>query len=86
MSFLGAIGNIMILAKTTALHLLSGKSVDRTIRPHEMVDIALNTVFLDDTFGSTGIDSDSTKQLLKGTINVKVDVDNITSSDLNSSD
>ena len=89
MRFLGCIGYIMsntrmgdalelIYAENTVPHLLSGKAVDRAIKRHQMVDIPLHTILLEDIIESTDIDSDSIKQLLQVAIKGNLDVNNIT--------
>ena len=72
MSLLGCIGYIMsnsgmgnalelMYTENTVGHLLSGKSVDKAVRGHQMVDTALHTILLEDIIKSTDIDSDSIK-------------------------
>ena len=54
----------LIYAENAVPHLLSGKAVNRAIKGHQMVDIALHTILLEDINGSTDIDSDNIKQQL----------------------
>lgn len=51
----------LIFAENKVSNLHSGKAVDRAIKRHRMVDIALNTILLEGIMGSTDIDSDKIK-------------------------
>ena len=66
MSFLGCIGYIMsssglvealetVYAGNTIQHMLSGKAVKRAMRGHQLVDLALNTIILQDVCDSSDL-------------------------------
>ena len=93
MSFLGCIGCIignsgmgdalkLICAENKVPYLLSGKTVDRAIKGHQMADILLNTILLEDIMGSTYIDSDSIKHLLQEAAKGNLGFNNITYSEV----
>ena len=58
----------LITLKIQDLICFQGKTVGRAKREHQMVDIALYNILLEEIIGSTDIDSVSTKQLLQGPI------------------
>ena len=68
MSFLGCIGYLMsgtgicealevVYAGNTVPHLLSGKAVSRALQGHQLLDLVLNTILLEDLMPELGIDS-----------------------------
>ena len=68
MRFLGFVGYLMaksglsdileiFYAGNTVPHLLSGKALDRALRGHQLVDLALNTILLQDIFQTIEVDS-----------------------------
>ncbi len=86
MSFLGSIGHLMggsglqevlgvVYAENTVSHMLSGKAISRAVRGHLLVDAALNTILLSESYNvpvpSSSTDAENTEQLNAGEENVE---------------
>ena len=87
MSFLGCTGYLMsvtgicealeiVYAGNTVPHLLSGKAVSRALQGHQLLDLVLNTILLEDLVPELGIDSSVLENMMTNAKNGRLDINN----------
>ena len=93
MSFLGCVGYLMansgltealqvMYAENTVQHLLSGKAYNRSLRGHQIIDLALDTILLREVIESTEIDCHLLASMLDDASNGQLDISNLETSTL----